>query len=101
VTVPPPRLGGPFDGTAQFATGWARQPTSEFGLPPFPGPAAPPHAPRRRSGAVVAALGFVGVRRGLPFGEVKVFDDGRVLVVAPSTAAGGDLTVSASFPVGG
>ncbi|MGY1808017.1 hypothetical protein ACI8AF_11660 [Blastococcus sp. SYSU D00669] len=45
-------------------------------------------------------LGFVGTRAGLPFGEVKVFADGRVFVVAPSAAAGGDITVSAAFPVG-
>jgi hypothetical protein len=45
-------------------------------------------------------MGFVGVRNGLPFGEVKVFSDGRVFVVAPSTAPGGDITVSAAFPVG-
>jgi len=45
-------------------------------------------------------MGFVGVRGGLPFGEVKVFDDGRVFVVAPSEAPGGDITVSAAFPVG-
>jgi hypothetical protein len=45
-------------------------------------------------------MGFVATRSGLPFGEVKVFSDGRVFVVVPSTAPGGDLTVSASFPVG-
>jgi hypothetical protein len=45
-------------------------------------------------------LGFSGVRAGLPFGEVKVFSTGRILVVAPSTAPGGDITVSGAFPVG-
>jgi hypothetical protein len=45
-------------------------------------------------------MGFVGVRAGLPFGEIKVFSDGRIFVVAPSAAPGGDITVSASFPVG-
>jgi hypothetical protein len=45
-------------------------------------------------------MGFVGTRDGLPFGEVKVFHDGRVFVVAASTAPGGDITVSAAFPVG-
>jgi hypothetical protein len=45
-------------------------------------------------------LGFVSVRAGQPFGEVGVFSSGRILVVAPSTAPGGDITVSGAFPVG-
>jgi hypothetical protein len=45
-------------------------------------------------------LGFSAVRAGQPFGEVKVLNTGRILVVAPSSSPGGDITVSGSFPVG-
>ncbi len=45
-------------------------------------------------------MGFVATRDGVPFGEVKVFSDGKVLMVLPGDGRDGRFTVSASFPTG-
>ncbi|MGY1742323.1 MULTISPECIES: hypothetical protein [unclassified Blastococcus] len=43
---------------------------------------------------------FVASRDGVPYSEVGVYDDGRVLMSRPGDGGVGWLTVSASFPVG-
>ncbi len=45
-------------------------------------------------------MGFVATRDGLPYGEVKVFSDGQVLMVPPGDGRDGRFTLSASFPTG-
>ncbi|MGY1615404.1 hypothetical protein ACI797_01540 [Geodermatophilus sp. SYSU D00691] len=46
-------------------------------------------------------MGFVATHDGVPYAEFTVFNDGQVLMVRPGADAGGWVTVSAAFPLGG